>query len=469
MHKLILAACMAFIPAYAGLPFTLTVEDVTTQFRGAPRIQSFSFAQWKGLWIFVGGRTAGYHATGGAEADFLRAHANRNVWVVDPASEPARVYSADLASLPDSMTVVRDQLSSTAQMSFQDGDTFYVGGGYGQNSSGHWLTYPVLTLIDLPTLVDGVKQGRVPAAAIRFVETPLVQSTGGEMLRLADGFMYVVMGHNFTGSYTAFQGQGEKNRPAVSQEYLEEIRKLRIDAAPGKPPLVTLVEAFRDPAQFHRRDLNVVRYASKEGVGIAAFGGVFTPEQLGWTHPVYLPSGGSPRVDKSFEQKMNGYTCASMLLYDSSRETMYTTFFGGISRHYFDVATSKFVAHPMVGTRSDAVYLDGLQWSDQVSTIAKTPAGTTEFVQPVLLPSFLGSDAVFVPSPGLPRVKDSTEIIDIVGMTGKRVLVGHIYGGIRASPYRFPYTRSSPAYNSGTVPTKASDLVLKVWLELPAR
>lgn len=467
MLRRTLPAFAFLTPLFGALPFVISTEDVTSQFAGAPRIQSFSFGQWEGKWVFVGGRTAGYHATGGAEAEFLRAQSNRKIWVVDPTVSPLRVYCAALDTLPDSMMLVRDQLGSTAQLSFQDGNTLYVAGGYGQNHEGKWLTYPVLTALHLPRLIEGVMKERVPADSVRYVETPLAQSTGGELVKLPDGFFYLVMGHNFTGSYTAFQGQNEKNHAAASQVYLDEIRKLKITESADGPLAVTLVEAFHNEQQFHRRDLNVVRYHSEKGTGIAVYGGVFTPEQLDWTKPVYLPSGGKPELDTAFEQKMNTYACATMLLYDSVRQAMYTTFFGGISRHYQE--DQRFVPHAKAGTRSDATYLDGLQWSDQISTIRRAKNGTTEFVQEKPLPSFLGSDAVFIPAAETARVQNTAEIIDLDAIAGKRTFVGYLYGGIRASPYRFPYTRTSPAYNSGTAPTKASDLVLKIYVEVAAK
>jgi len=55
----VLALLAAALPS-ANLPFTVTAtEDVSSQFPGAPGIQSFSFAQWKGRWVFIGGRIAG--------------------------------------------------------------------------------------------------------------------------------------------------------------------------------------------------------------------------------------------------------------------------------------------------------------------------------------------------------------------------------------------------------------------------
>src|SRR5258708_5736302 len=297
MTKLRILAALAAFPCLAGsLPFAITTEDATAQFSAAPRIQSFTFAQWKGRWVFIGGRTAGYHAVGGAQAEFLRAHANREVWVVDTTVQPPKVYSAPLDGLPESMMEIRDQWASTAKLSYQDGDTLYIAGGYGQNHKGDWLTYPILSKANLSQLVEGVMRGRIPASSIRYAKSPLVQSTGGKLAKLPDGNFYLVMGHNFAGSYTAFQGQEEKNRPAVWQEYLNEIRKLTITAASDGTPVVKLVETFRDEEQFHRRDLNVVPYRSPKGIGLAVYGGVFTAEQLGLPQPVYLAAGERPSV-----------------------------------------------------------------------------------------------------------------------------------------------------------------------------
>ena len=48
------------------LPFGIDAsEDVSKDFPGAPHIQSFSFGQWEGRWVFIGGRIAGYHNAGG--------------------------------------------------------------------------------------------------------------------------------------------------------------------------------------------------------------------------------------------------------------------------------------------------------------------------------------------------------------------------------------------------------------------
>src|SRR5262245_44379405 len=116
-------------PAHVDVPFWIDAsEDVSSQFPGAPHLQSFSFAQWKGRWLFIGGRISGYHAVGGGSAEFLNADANREIWVVDTTVQPARTYHVPVAQMPAGLTPVKEQWSSTGQLYFQDEDSLYICG-----------------------------------------------------------------------------------------------------------------------------------------------------------------------------------------------------------------------------------------------------------------------------------------------------------------------------------------------------
>jgi hypothetical protein len=447
-------------------PFAVeATEDVAGQFPGAPRLQSFSFAQWQGRWVFIGGRISGYHAVGGGSAEFLKADANHDVWVVDTNVKPARTYHASVEQLPAKLALVGAQWASTGQLYFQDGEHLYICGGYGLDHNGKWVTFDVVSRVNLPGLIDGVMRGRIPAESISHAKSPLVQSTGGALTKLADGYFYLVMGHNFQGSYTAFEGRGEKNSSEASQTYLEEIRKLSFKTKPDGSLAVALVDKFHDEMEFHRRDLNVAHFLSPAGLGFAAYGGVFTPEtQLNYSKPVYVALGSRPSVDSSFDQRMNSYATAVLLMYSDSSKTMYTTFFGGISRFWWNPSEAVYQEYPLSASKSEARYLDGLQWSDQISTIQKNAAATTEMVHSNSLPAFLGTDAVFIPAPELTRAYRDTDILALDSMKDAKTFVGYIYGGIRAYPYEFPYGKTAPPHSAGAVPSKASDMILKVYV-----
>ena len=464
----VLALFLAVLPS-DHVPFKIdATENVSAEFPGAPHVQSFSFAQWEGRWVFIGGRIAGYHSPGGSTAEFLRADANRDVWVVDSRVHPARTYHVAVDTLPERLGPVKDQWVSTAQLYVQDGSKLYIAGGYGQDRKGAWSTYPVISKVSLPELIDGVMHGRIPPGSISYAQTALVQSSGGELIKLPDGHFYLIMGHVFQGSYTAFEGNGEHGNLSVSQTYLNEIRKLDIgESRPGELS-VNLVQAYRDGSEFHRRDFNAAHILSPAGLGVAIYGGVFKPDtQLNYSKPVYLLPNSAPVVD-SFEQKMNAYSCAKLLMYDKRSEAMYTTFFGGISRHAWDHSERRFLANPIVGSKNAPVYLDGMQWSDQISTIRRSMVAgkyvTVELVHTASLPAFLGTDAMFIPAADVARAHPGTDILDLQTLRGAKTFVGYLYGGIQASPYRFPYLKTATPYNAGAVPTRPSEFILKVYV-----
>jgi hypothetical protein len=466
------AVCLV---ASSGPPGGIRVEaseEVSAEFPGAPRLQSFAWAQWDGKWIFIAGRAAGYHGVGQGDVDFPRAKANQQIWVIEPPADgPAKVYSFAVADLPDSLHAVKDQWLATSLLHFQDKDTLYLAGGYGENSTGEMVTYPVVSSVNLPALVDGVMHHKDTfSKTIAFAETPLVQSTGGALVKLDDGYFYLIGGHVFMGSYRGFEAAGEKTTPKASQTYLGEIRKLRfISPRPGKLE-VTLVESFKDP-EFARRDLNVVPAILDDGksLGAAAYGGVFTKDQLNFTHPVLISAGTPPKVDYNFEQKMSAYSCATLLLYDPEASGMYTTFFGGISRWRWDYEARKFEQAPILGDKTKQTdYLDGMPWINEISTLVRTKGKTLEFVQQdSRLPGYVGTNGAFLPVPGLKRIREDADIFDLRQFRGKRVLAGYLYGGIRALPKQFPYTDEAQEYTSGNVPTKPSDMILKVYVTAP--
>ena len=155
------------------------------------------------------------------------------------------------------------------------------------------VTYPVVSSVNLPALVEGVIHGKDTfSKTIAWTESPLVQSTGGELVKLDDGFFYLVGGHVFMGTYRSFEAADEKNSPMASQTYLGEIRKLRFTTPePGKLD-VAMVESFKDP-EFARRDLNAGLTIAADGksLGAAAYGGVFTKDQLNFAHPILISAG----------------------------------------------------------------------------------------------------------------------------------------------------------------------------------
>src|SRR4051812_29421631 len=66
------------------LPFHLEVQEASNSLRKG--LQSFSFAQAGGKWLFVGGRTNGFHRTSTSSRTFPVEYANQDLIVFDPVS-----------------------------------------------------------------------------------------------------------------------------------------------------------------------------------------------------------------------------------------------------------------------------------------------------------------------------------------------------------------------------------------------
>jgi hypothetical protein len=445
---LLLCAALAALhaPAGAQLPFTLSVREAALQ--PAPALQSFAIGTWKGQWLLVGGRRTGFHGTSGPQSTFPSAFANDSLYVVDPAG--GRAWRAPLP--PEYGMRLRVNNMQFAQ----DGETLFVVGGYGSDCDTDdrrcYQTYPTLTAINVPGVMAEVMSASPDPARIGMnilgITDERMRVTGGGLKRVGDDY-YLVFGQNYDSIY----------KGGYTGKYTQAVRRFRIDFNGSRLAVADFVE-YTDPAgsgpasQYHRRDLNVVETVWPGGVnGLAVYGGVFTPEGGAWMNPLYVtPQGtGAPRiqVDTGFTMRTSPYECAQVLMYDPASGTMYTSLLGGISLYYYDAA-----GRLVPSTPAD----NWLPWVNTITTLARRSDGTTEeVVQPPAqgLPGLLGANSVFLPAPGLARVAGSEEVIDYAQLPAGRVLLGHMYGGIRATA----------SQSSEMNPTFASSTIYEVWLE----
>ena len=204
-------------------------------------------------------------------------------------------------------------------------------------------------------------------------------------------------------------------------------------------------------------------------LGAAAYGGVFTKDQLGFTKPIYWSSAAKPKTDDSYEQKMSAYTCAKLLLFDPDSNTMYTTFFGGISGWIWNGKTSHFDLAPSTSDQSKPAYFDGLVWIDQMTTLVRSPQETFEAVQPSnRMAAYLGTNAAFLPAPGLKKIRDDAGVFDLRALRGKADTYGIPVWRHSRHSTSVPLSRRFPGVWLGSVPTKTSDMIVAVYLTVPA-
>lgn len=440
-------------PASYHLPFHFVVEETDKALEFG--IQSSAFAEWDGKWLFVGGRLQGFHLTFSESRTFPSKYSNDHFVVYDPATDTTHT-----APLPDAVKV---RLRSTNMEFVQDGEVLYTVGGYGSNCdadrSGCYETFPYLSAISLPNVIQAVMAG--PSAnqsvdlelAVVSIEDERFRVTGGILRKVGD-FYYLVFGHNFHQIY----------KSARTGIYTEQVRRFKIHFD-GTDLSISDYQAYSDPtgdkgtdSQYHRRDLNVIEGILNGEPALTAWGGVFTAEDLGWPHPVTIkPSAGAdPAIEvlTGFSQKTNYYESAHLVMYDPSSDVTYTTLFGGITNWFYDGS----------GTLRPPSASNSLPFTNIVTTMSQSGGGssaeTAEHIQPFDqgLPALLGSNSHFVPVDGLPVIDGTHDVIDASKLPAAdsdgRLLIGHMVSGIRATG----------AQSSGDNPTFAGKTIYAVYL-----
>ena len=389
----------------ANYNIVLVEDDIN----GLPGLQSFAVGEYEGEWVFLGGRTEGLHRRQ-PWASFQEVGSNKTAYVVNP--ESGSVWSASLASLPAPLF---EQLQSSNTLFHQLDTTLYILGGYGFSAStGDHITYPNLTEVSVPALIQAIKVGEVTDAAFRQLTDERMRVTGG-YLGYLDGRFYIIGGQNFEGRYNPM---GPTHGPGFIQEYTNEIRSFTVTESSGTLAIADYT-FIRDTANLHRRDLNVVPQIFPNGQpGFTAFSGVFQYSQdIPWLNSVDIIPG-SYSVNNDFSQFLNQYHTAHIAMHDVETNSMHTVFFGGISRYTLD-SGGNLVDDPDV------------PFVKTISLVTRDASGKMTEVQIGEMPALLGSSAEFLVHPDAPL--KMPEVIDLASVSSDSLLIGYIAGGIESS------------------------------------
>ena len=420
----------------AEIPFSLHFEELTfPDARALPRLQSFASSVTKdGKWILLGGRRQGLHTFKTTPPNFPPKLANNYIWLIDP--ETGLDGQFDVNELPASLA---EPLQATSQQSYHDivHDELYVVGGYGRSGS-EMVTFDTIIRLPPTEVAKVIVSSASPEAKasrirelIEIAHDSRLAVTGGELWRLHNDF-FLVFGQKFMGDYTAFGNW------RGYQSYTEEIRVFTL-----KPGMLTILSygAAEDDSPdrpFHRRDGNVVMSVdpARGKPRIAAFGGVFRPGMVkGYTQPVYIRSPGLVRVDRSFDQKFSQYACPVIALYSKEMKTVFHTFVGGISHHYYSQSKAQKKVYWMV---TEEGRNDGLPFIADITVLLQNSDGMyEEYILPDPIPDrrLLGTGAGLLYASSRDVYVDGTGscVIDLDKIKdGETVVLGHIYGGIEA-------------------------------------
>jgi hypothetical protein len=399
---LLILMCLTGGDIFAQQVFDVTITPVSIA--GAPAIHSFAFGQYNGKWIFIGGRRNGLH---GFEPPFgFPANGiNDSVFVVDPVGNQS--WSASAATLPLN---IREAVTLSNMEYFQNDTMLYMIGGYGYNSSlSDFITFPHLTAIDIKGLMSAVINNTGINGYFRQITDSNLAVTGGELQKI-DSTYYLVFGHKFDGRYDRSDTTG-----FFIQKYTNEVRTFTIDDD-GTNLSISNYASIQDTVNFHRRDFNLLPQIYPNGVyGLCAFSGVFQyGVNLPYLNTVNITAGGCT-VNNSFNQNLNQYSTAHMMVFDSTFNTMHSIFFGGISMYYIDSITQLLAMDTLI------------PFVKTISRVTRDNNGImTEVKLNAEMPSLLGTNAVFIPDP---VIQKSHDIIDLNALSGSTD-VGYIMGGI---------------------------------------
>lgn len=422
---------LAFIGAtVAQSTFSYSISLAPTAVNGLPGLQAYAHAQHNGMWLVVGGRLDGLHARQPFNA-FPQSQNNTGIYVIDVHNN--QFWSGSVSSLP---VTIAEQLQSTNMNFCQVEDTMYVIGGYAYAASAaDHITFPYLTTIDIPGLMNAIINGSPINSYFKQITDTAFAVTGGYLKALNDTF-YLVGGQRFDGRYNPM------GNPTYTQTYTNQIRKFKVDNS-GTQLNFSGYQAITDPVHLHRRDYNLLPQIFPDGQqGFTISSGVFQINaDLPFLYPVDItPAGYTPQT--GFNQYLSNYHSAYACLYDSTSNEMHSLFFGGMSQYYY--------------TGNTLIQDNQVPFVKTISRLSRDSSGNlNEYAEPVLMPSLQGASAEFFCNPLLPQYDN--EIIKLSSIVQDSILIGHIYGGIH-SPMLNPFSSNQ------TSVTSADTTIYEVWL-----
>lgn len=421
---------MLWSTSEAQSDFNYQIQLTPINVPGFGGIQSFAKAQYQGKWIFIGGRLDGLHARQPFNA-FPATANNTVIRVVDTATW--QQWTAPLSTLSVGL---QEQLQATNINFYQDDDTLILIGGYGfSNTANNHITYPKLTLVNLPALVTDVQAGSLQPSTFYQLDDTRFAVTGGQLGKIGDTY-YLVGGHRFDGRYNPM------NNPTFTQTYTDAIKKFKLSNQNMLWQVTDYIETT-DAVHLHRRDYNLVPQVFQDGSsGYMISSGVFQVNaNLPFLYPVDInASGYIPQTTHS--QLLSNYHGAHAELYDAPTQKMHTLFFGGLSQYYYQGNT--------------LIQDTNVPFVKTISRVTRDPLnGWTEYRQPEEMPIFVGAGSEFLPNLQLPHREN--DIIKLDEITSDTFVLGYIVGGIAS-------TSQNPFSNNQTSQTSPSSVIYEVRL-----
>ncbi len=395
--------------------FPFLVELTPVSIPELPGLHSYAYGQHDGKWVFIGGRIDGLHARQ-PFASFPEESNNTNIYVVDPTTKS--VWSKNIGELH---FLLSEQLQATNMNFIQENEHLYFIGGYAFSpSKNNHITFPNITSIHLPSLIESIISGNSISDSFTQIEDQRFAVTGGQMGRIGNLF-YLVGGHRFDGRYNPM------GNPTFSQAYTNQIKKFKL-AIVNQQLEITDYEEITDPIHLRRRDYNLVPQVYPNGeLGYMISSGVFQAQaDLPFLYPVEIRSNGYNPITE-FNQYLSNYHGAKIGIYDENNNQMHSLFFGGISQYFYE--------------NGELIKDDRVPFTKSISRVTRYHDGTYhEFLLPKEMPNLQGASSEFIPNLNLPMY--ANKVIKINEINENKFIIGHIFGGI-FSPSKNPFSSNA--------------------------
>lgn len=366
-------------------------------------LQSYAYGSNGDDWLILGGRLDGLHRRQ-PFASFDPEWNNLHISVINPKIK--KVWSKSTMELPADL---KEQLASTNMQFCQRGNHLILTGGYAYSeSAGDFITFPFLTVIDVPGLINAVKTGSDVTGFFTQIKDDKFAVTGGRMAILEDVF-YLVGGHKFMGRYNPM---GPDHGPGFRQIYTHEIRKFVLNISDSIN--VSHLLPIHDELHLRRRDYNLVSTINNGEKELMLYSGVFQKNaNLPWLYPVRITTDTHYPLE-TFSQRFNHYHTATLPIYNKELDEMHHLFFGGIAQFYME--------DNMVVQDNDVPFVK------TVTDVIRSNGQLMEIPLDVTMPGFLGAGAEFILDKNAPLIEDG--ILDGDAIGDQYIEIGYIYGGI---------------------------------------
>jgi hypothetical protein len=409
-----------------AVPFRIQIEEAA--FSLPSGLQSYVLGTHGGKWLLLAGRINGLHGFNNANNNFPADTQNTTVFVVDPNLQT--VTTRSFTNSGSGLTTNQiDLLSVTAAQSYQSGNTLYMSGGFGiDTSTSNFTTKAALTAIDVPGLMHWVTSpstNETAAQHIRQVFDPIFQITGGVMFEARPHHALLVFGQDSESANIS--SDGTYSRQVRRFHIIDNGTRLSFAAQKSMPKAP-------DP-NYRRANLNVVPIIERGRQSFVAFSGLFTPTDGIWTVPVEISRNGiskmaNPAAADTFKQGMNNWICPTLELYSRKERNSYTVLMGGISFGFF--ASSVFQTDtelPFIN-QVTAIKCDRHGVFSQCLINAEYPVILSNGSNPGNQLLF-GANATLIPADGLPTYNNGVLKYDALG--SNPIVVGYIVGGIQST------------------------------------